>query len=219
MPSIYEEKYQTDKIENVLIAWEKWKDTEVEDDSVDSTFLLSRYEQEKARQDHFDDDKISTNIIYLKYRKTDSFAQALRHWFLDINNEYRWDPGAQDITILAKFENVRNTHPHIMYAMYELCDKCTYKYLLKNFCKDSSFNIFFYNCELILGNFFQTFLLTTSIILMIISFIFKSPLFLILCCGALMLYFISSKLNSNDFFMKKCRHVKSNIVNIKNIDI
>nr|QKN22513.1 putative Ac81-like protein [Drosophila-associated filamentous virus] len=220
----YEKKYTKELIDESLKPWDKWKNCEPLDNSIPTCLTKNHYIEDDDQDDDDDDEteiceikskERKSNLIYIKYRPTNIFCSLLNHWFIDINNEYRWDPGNPRHDILIKLNDCvfNNESLYVMSAIYELCNTCTYKYLLKNFCKDSSFNIIFFNCELILENFLQTILIILSLLLFIFAFLTSTILLAYLGFGCLIMYFSSANLHSFDCRLFKCRHIYSKIKN------
>lgn len=219
--SRFVEKYTTDKISMALRTWEKFKNTDVPINSINSKLLpdplfahnntaITPAGQPKNTE------TVASNTLKIKYRdmKT-SVVPFLQHWFVDVNNEKRWHPGGdenifKEITAETGVE-VLNTKTS---AMIELCDHCLYWYFYEKFIKDTYFDLFFFNCEIITGHAIETGMLWASGMFFVMFLFLKYSFFIIIAVILLAFFILMTKIAaSNIITIYRCAHIHSDSVN------
>lgn len=126
------------------------------------------------------------------------------HMFTVIDGKV-FHPGSSNTEIFVKREDT----PSVVVSLEERCRYCTYHYLNDLFKRDRGFNIFTNNCQIIMGQYVETALISLSYMLMILYVILGKVLMLIISMTILSYVIIHEKLSSDCMTHWHCRHIKS----------
>lgn len=209
----YIKKYSSDAINEALRDWEISKNIVPLEKSIPSRLLNYTLPR-----------NVNSNLIYVTYKDVQKYFRHLQHWYIEINEKYKWDPGSLNNKIFTQINSEPSSltkttatdNADVKLArIIEMCNHCTYWYFYDKFIKDSFFDTFLYNCEIITGFRVETLLIWTSFVSLIIFFISQYYFFLFLFVLVLLIFFVAvNKTIDNEIQIELCPHIQCNYKNI-----
>lgn len=161
---------------------------------------------------------MSSNLLYIKFRPVENVT-FFKHWFIDVNNTLRWHPG--NTTSSKIFEPISLVDPNnklgkdVLVKIHEMCDDCLCEFFEKRFNLDRIFNIFYLNCEIIVGFCLQTILTICTVFFLIIFPVTRKWIFFILFLMFFAILAVCQFCNTtNEVQFTVCKHIITNLQNI-----
>lgn len=160
-----------------------------------------------------------THLIKICYRNARMHC-SLKHWYIEIDNKYRWHPGEKGIDEYTKNPTIFTPlnmdcedmlQPNIA-SIYEMCSHCTYWFMLDKIHNDIQFNVIVNNCELIVGYGNETILIWMTV-LFTLATVMTQNLFFIILTIVFFVITVFAFTNSHPITLKRCIHIRSFVEN------
>ncbi|CAJ2002057.1 Ac81 [Cotesia congregata filamentous virus 1] len=222
MSAYLNEKYAVENVKNTLSFLAPYKCVDPPINYFKSAFFPPPYDDDSASSPEYG--KLHNIKIYYRNTKQHAF---IKHWYIDIDGTQRWHPGEKQppnggvVDISSPPPILISTNegfdecllaPRVT-GVLELCSRCLYWYLLDKFNKDRYFNIFFHNCELILGYRNETmysYLVFTCLVLFMFT---RILFFLLLLAIFLTITLVMFGKDTVNVAFHRCKHVKAYVRN------
>lgn len=163
MCKMMESKYTSDNIKKCLKKWEGYG--------------LKNSPALQSIPSRLKDSSANTSVaLYKRYPLIDLLSFP-NHYYISVDG-IEWHPGDLG-TDQIFMQGERNNKGRVMHA-YEMCFHCTYHTFLEWFSKDKKFNFFTNNCQNILGNIFETALLLSYHVSLLLFVVFGKIIFFII---------------------------------------
>lgn len=180
-------KYNYVDVDNAL---ERWQDNK---NSKQQIFFSRLYNVKE----------ISTTLFVVKIEPL-ALVNCFNHHYLEFD-DCEWHPGSPSNPIFISRQIRKNTK---ICKILELCNVCAIKFMLNLFKFDSQFNLFFKNCQSILGDVTQTLLFWAFVFCLGFGLILKIVPILMLAL-VLVLSFVLSTFSEARIILQQCEHVSN----------
>lgn len=186
-----ETKYSEQNVRKALEPWASYKNAKIKMNEITSRL--------------YSPDSQTVFFVNKKYPLY-NYRLLPSHVFTRINGKV-FHPGSSDTDIFVDEETRTST----IVSVDERCYKCTYESLQAMFQRDKNFNIFTNNCQVIMGQPHETYLLLLAFVFAILYVISGSPKFVLGTLSIFIYVILYEKLSSSiDVFRHStCPHIKT----------
>lgn len=185
-------KYTNSAVADSLKEWEHAKDLEPDLDSIKSRLMEIGSE---------------TNIILYKRYPIFSMLNIPNHYYLYINGKI-WHPGHESSDDIFHRNDSESGY---VVGFTEMCSYCTYHFFFNLFKKDKKFNILTNNCQKITGFIFETVLILTFHVTLILFIFTRKIILFVIAITMIFIIFIYVYISrpNSVFPYSKCPHIKN----------
>lgn len=195
---------------------ERSKDTAVETASTMITIDAEQREKllnaakflyEKLRPEH---DTSNSEPIYVEIRSVpvSMYANALRHYYVRVENVFEVHPGVRHRLALATWHNITVSENDVHERSLELCGNCCDDFLAYAWQRSEKFNILWNNCDQTLNNCQQSFVISFMLINTLWFTVYQDLLgFVCLCTFSMLLILLLRHQNLYGSMDRNCGRV------------
>lgn len=145
-------------------------------------------------------DEESTIFLLKKCNVMDDII--LKHIYITFKH-FEWHPGSPNKQIIQPLDYMSK---HKIIKILEYCNKCSRIFMLKNFFKDTQFNILYNNCQTQFGFFTDTILIIVASISLISNVFIPLTVFILLFIITMITILITG-LKKNTPIIEQCNHI------------
>lgn len=194
-------KYTEENIKNALAAWKYAEFMTPKKNSIPSLTI-----------DNQDTEVIKSSLMIFKKYSLLPILKLPSHYYVIIDGNI-YHPGYPSSDQIYNDTIIDSEESVVM--IKECCHHCIYHNMRKTFRIDTKFNILINNCQIILGQFVEFFLLILFIVSTIFIFLFGSLVCFIIMIALIILHIVLNLLYAKTYTYTACPHIKFDYIRTK----